>query len=139
MRKASHVQYDIEYHVVWTTKYRYKVLTGKVALRARELIRQRCNSMDVTIIKGSIGKEHVHILISCPPSISVSKIVQQIKGKTSRVLLSEYKELKKRYWGQHLWGVGYFCRSVGTVTQEIIKEYIENQQDEYEENFKIVG
>ena len=139
MRKASHVQYDIEYHVVWTTKYRYKVLTGKVALRARELIRQSCNSMDVTIIKGSIGKEHVHILISCPPSISVSKIVQQIKGKTSRVLLSEYKELKKRYWGQHLWGVGYFCRSVGTVTQEIIKEYIENQQDEYEENFKIVG
>ena len=139
MRKSSHVQYDIEYHIVWTTKYRYKVLTNKVALRTRELIRQSCNSMNVTIIRGCIGKEHVHILVSCPPSISVSKLVQQLKGKTSRVLLSEYKDLKKRYWGQHLWATGYFCRSVGTVTQEIIKAYIENQQDEYEENFKIVG
>ena len=138
MRKSSHVQYDIEYHIVWTTKYRYKVLTNKVALRARELIRQSCNSMNVTIIKGCVGKEHIHLLVSCPPSISVSKIVQQLKGKTSRVLLSEYRELRKRYWGNHLWATGYFCRSVGTVTREIIKEYIENQQDEYEENFKVL-
>ena len=139
MRKGSHVQYDIEYHIVWTTKYRYKVLVGKIAERARELIRQSCNSMEVTIIKGSIGKEHIHLLVSCPPNISISKLVQQLKGRTSRILLMEYKELKRRYWGQHLWSNGYFCRSVGTVTQEVIKEYIESQQDEYEENFKIIG
>ncbi len=139
MRKSSHVQYDIQYHIVWTTKYRYKVLVNKIALRAREIIRQCCNSMDVTIIKGSVGKDHIHILVSCPPNLSVSKLVQQIKGKTSRVLLNEYKDLKRRYWGQHLWSSGYFCRSVGTVTQEIIKEYIENQDDEYEETFKIVN
>ena len=138
MRKSSHVQYDIEYHIVWTTKYRYRVLSGKIALRVRELIRQSCNSMDVVILKGSVGKEHIHLLVSCPPSISVSKLVQQLKGKTSRVLLMEYKELKKRYWGQHLWASGYFCRSVGVITQNIIKDYIENQEDEYEENFKIV-
>ncbi len=139
MRKSSHVQYDIQYHIVWTTKYRYKVLVNKIALRAREIIRQCCNSMDVTIIKGSVGKDHIHILVSCPPNLSVSKLVQQIKGKTSRVLLNEYKDLKRRYWGQHLWSSGYFCRSAGTVTQEIIKEYIENQDDEYEETFKIVS
>ena len=139
MRKSSHVQYNIEYHIVWTTKYRYKVLDGKIALRVRELIRQSCNSMDVTIIKGSVGKEHIHLLVSCPPSLSVSRLVQQLKGKTARVLMQEYKELKKRYWGQHLWSVGYFCRSVGTVTENIIKEYIANQTDEYEENFKIVN
>lgn len=139
MRKSSHVQYDIEYHIVWTTKYRYKVLQGKIAERLREIIRQSCNSMNVTIIKGAIGKEHVHMLISCPPSISVSRIVQQLKGRTSKILMNENKELKKKYWGQHMWGVGYFCRSVGTVTQEIIKDYIENQTDEYEENFKIIG
>lgn len=91
------------------------------------------------ILSLQISKEHVHLLVSCPPSLSVSKLVQQLKGKTSRVLLSEYKELKKRYWGQHLWSTGYFVRSVGTVTQSTIKEYIENQQDEYEENFKIMG
>ena len=113
MRKISHVQYDIEY--------------------------QSCKSMEVNIIKGSIGKDHIHILASCPPSLSVSKLVQQLKGKTSRVLQSEYKELKKRYWGQHLWASGYFCRSVGTITQQTIKDYIEDQADEYEENFKIIG
>ena len=138
MRRASHVQYDLQYHLVWTTKYRYKVLNGKIAERTRELIRQSCKSMDITIIKGAISKDHVHVLISCPPSISISKIVQQIKGKSSRVLLQEYKDLKRRYWGQHLWASGYFCRSVGEITDKIIKEYIENQQDEFEENFKIV-
>lgn len=138
MRKSSHVQYDLQYHLVWTTKYRCKVLNGKIAERTRELIRQSCKAMDITIIKGAISKDHVHILISCPPSISISKIVQQIKGKSSRILLQEYRDLKRRYWGQHLWASGYFCRSVGVITDKIIKEYIENQQDEYEENFKIV-
>ena len=106
MRKSSHVQYDIEYHIVWTTKYRYKVLRGRIAERARELIRQSCNSMNVNILKGAIGKDHIHILVSCPPSLAVSKLVQLLKGKTSRVLLSENKELKRRYWGQHLWSSG---------------------------------
>ena len=138
MRKISHVQYDIEYHIVWTTKYRYRVLDGKIALRTRQLIRESCNSMDVTIIKGAIGREHVHILVSCPPSLSVSKLVQQLKGKTSRKLQQEFQELRKRYWGQHLWSTGYFCRSVGTVTRDVIKDYIENQIDEHDENFKIV-
>lgn len=124
MRKGTHAQYDIEYHIVWTTKYR--VLEGRIAERARELIRQSCNGMNVTIIKGTIGKEHIHLLISCQSSLSVSKIVQQLKGKSSRTLQMEFKELKKRYWGQHLWGSGYFSRSVGTVTKEIIKDYIEN-------------
>ena len=81
MRKTSHVQYDIEYHIVWTTKYRYKVLTGRIAERTRELIRQSCNSMNVVIIKGAISKEHIHLLVNFPPSISVSKLVQQLKGK----------------------------------------------------------
>ncbi len=138
MRKSSHVQYDIEYHIVWTTKYRYRILTGKIAERARQIIRQECNSMNITILKGSIGKEHIHVLLSCPPHLSVSKIVQQLKRKTSRVLLSEYRELKKKYWGQHVWGTGYFCRSVGAVTEAMIKDYIENQE-EYDENFKIIG
>lgn len=139
MRKGSHVQYDIEYHIVWTTKYRYRVLEKKIAERAREIIRQTCNSMNVTIIKGAIGVDHIHLLLSCPPSLSVSKIVQQLKGKTSKILQTEFVELRRKYWGRHLWGVGYFCRSVGTVTRDMIKDYIENQQDEYEENFKIIG
>ena len=139
MRKASHVEYDIEMHIVWTTKYRYRILTGKIAERCREIIRQSCNSIGVNIIRGSIGKDHVHVLISMPPSESVSKVVQLMKGRTSRILMSEYRELSKRYWGRHMWATGYFCRSVGEITKEIIERYIEEQQDEYEESFKIVG
>lgn len=137
-RKSSHAQYDIQYHIVWTTKYRYRVLRGKVAERARELIRQGCEARGITIIQGTIGKEHVHLLISCPPSLSVSQIAQYLKGRSSRLLQEEFKELKKRYWGQHLWAPGYFCRTVGTVTQEMIIEYIKEQRDDYEETFKIV-
>lgn len=136
-KKNSHAQYDIEYHIVWTTKYRYKVLNGKVAERARDLIRQGCEARGITIVRGAIGKEHIHMLISSPPNLSPSQIVQYLKGRSSRLLQEEFKELKKRYWGQHLWAPGYFCRTVGTVTEEEIKEYIENQKEDIKEIFKI--
>ena len=138
-KTGSHTQYDIEYHIVWTTKYRYKVLKGNVAERLRELIRQGCEARNITIIRGSIGKEHVHLLISSPPNMAPSQIIQYLKGRSSKLLQGEFKELKRKYWGQHLWAPGYFCRTVGTVTEEMIKNYIENQKDgKYEETFKIL-
>ena len=136
-RKGSHTVYDIEYHVVWTTKYRYKIIHGKIAERLRELLRQGCQANGITVVRGSIGKDHVHMLLSCPPTIAPSKIMQLLKGRSSRLLQEEFEELRKHYWGQHLWAVGYFCRTVGAVTEEMIKEYIENQQDESQETFKI--
>ena len=126
-RKGSHTVYDIKYHVVWITKYRYKVLNKAVGERLRELIRQGCETIQVTIVQGSIGKDHVHMLLSCPTTIAPSKMVQYLKGRTSKLLQEEFPELKKKYWGQHLWAVGYFCATVGAVTEETIKEYIESQ------------
>jgi putative transposase len=126
------------YHYVWVTKYRYHVLTGEVALRARELIRQTCLSRNITILSGSVGKDHVHILVSCPPSLSPSKIMQYIKGRSSRILQDEFPHLKKRYWGRHLWARGYFCATSGTVTEDMIRQYIENQPlDGPEDAFKV--
>jgi len=87
---------------------------------------------------GNIGKDHVHMLVSCPPKIAPSKLMQYLKGRSSKMLQEEFEELRKRYWGQHLWSVGYFCRTVGAVTEEMVKEYIENQkEDGVEETFKI--
>jgi putative transposase len=126
--KTSHAVYDIKYHIIWVTKYRYKVISGEIGKRLRDLIRQGCEARNITIVQGSIGKDHVHMLLSCPPSLSPSKIVQYLKGRSSRLLQDEYPELKKRYWGQHLWGRGYFCATVGSVTEETIKQYIENQE-----------
>lgn len=137
-KKGSHSVYEIKYHIIWVTKYRYKVLHGQIAIRLRELIRQGCESRGMTIIKGSIGKDHVHMLLSCPPSLAPSKIVQYLKGRSSRLIQEEFPELKKRYWGQHLWSRGYFCATVGSVDDETIKHYIENQEVSGGENvFKI--
>ena len=138
IKYGSPTVYEIQYHIVWTTKYRYKVLNGKRAERLRELLRQGCEARGIKIIRGSIGKDHVHMLISCPPSLAPSQMVQYLKGRSSRMLQDEFPELKKRYWGQHLWAVGYFCRTVGAVTEEMIKEYIEQQGEEkIDEIFKI--
>ena len=119
--------YDIKYHVVWSTKYRKKVLYGQVAERLRELIREICKRNEIDIIKGSISKGHLHLFISVPPFLSVSKLVQSIKGKTSFKLLSEFKELGRAFWGRHIWGRGYFAASSGNVTDEVIMEYIATQ------------
>ncbi len=128
-RKTSHSIYDIKYHVCWVTKYRYQVLKGNVAIRTRDLIKQICSSLDTQIISGSMGSEHVHLFISVPPNISVSRVIQKLKGITSRKIQQEFPEVKKRYWGQHLWARGYFAVSSGNITDEIWMEYIRDQKE----------
>ena len=137
-RKGSHTVYDIKYHFVWITKYRYPVLTGAVALRARELLRQGCEANNLRILKGSVGKDHIHMLLSCPTTMASSEIAQKLKGRTSRILQEEFPELRKRYWGQHMWGRGYFCGTVGEVDQKTIENYIEHQGEEDDDNFTVV-
>ena len=128
-RKSTHCIYDLKYHLVWITKYRKPVLSGEIGHRVRELVRLICASLDVEIIKGNIWQDHVHLLVSVPPTLSVSKLVQRMKGVTPRVLLQENKGLNKAFWGMHLWSRGYFVASVGDVTEEAIARYIEDQQE----------
>jgi len=126
-RKTAHSVYDIKYHLVWITKYRKKVLKGQVGLRLRELVRQICAANDVIIESGSVQADHVHLLVSVPPKLSVSKLMQLLKGRTSRKLLQEIEPLRREFWGRHMWARGYFAASTGNVTDEIIKQYIESQ------------
>jgi putative transposase len=139
-RTSGHAIYDVQYHLCWCTKYRYPVLRGEIQLRCRELLRQIAMTREVTIIRGSLAPDHVHMLVSAPPAIAPSKLVQYLKGRSSRKLQMEYEELRRRYWGQHFWARGYFCATVGTVTDELIKKYIEEQkwQDDGGKGFKIV-
>ena len=126
-RKTSHSVYDLKYHFVWITKYRKPVLFGNVGTRLRDLIREICKTMDIEIIKGHVSKDHVHLFLSIPPYHSVSQVIGRIKGKTSRKLLSENRQLAKKSWGRHLWARGYFVASSGNVTDEVIAQYIELQ------------
>ncbi|WP_339042590.1 IS200/IS605 family transposase [Candidatus Lariskella endosymbiont of Hedychridium roseum] len=95
--------------MVFCTKYRYRVLTGQVAIRTREVIREICAANYINIISGSMSPDHVHILALVPPSISISKAVQYIKGISSRKLLQEFALLRKRYWGTTSLGQRVFC------------------------------
>ena len=140
-RKTSHSTYDCKYHVVWITKYRKKIMYGVVAERVRELIRGICKEHDVEIIRGHVSQDHVHLFVSVPPHLSISKLVQYLKGKSSYKMLQENKQLSKMFWGRHLWGRGYFVATSGNVTDEVILEYIKSQDDGSETNdeFSIIG
>ena len=111
-RYGSHTVYQIEYHFVWVTKYRYKVLKGDVAERVRELVRETCEAFEIKIVQGVVSKDHVHIMVSCPPMLAPSEIMRRIKGRTSCKLFEEFPLLKKKYWGRHFWARGYFCATV---------------------------
>jgi putative transposase len=139
-RKTAHSVYDLKYHVVWITKYRKPVLHGQIAIRLRELIRQTCVTLDVYIISGHVSVDHVHLLVSVPPNLAVSDLMQRLKGRSSRRMLEEFGELNRQFWGRHLWARGYFAVSTGNVTDEIIKQYIESHGElppEEDGNFNI--
>jgi putative transposase len=140
-RTSPHSRYDIKYHFVWVTKYRKGVLTGAVGTRVRDLVREICRTHDIDILEGAVSRDHVHVLLSGQPNLSPSKIMQYIKGKTSRKLMMEFKHIQTQYWGRHLWARGYFVASSGNVTDEAIMEYIRRQDgtepDDGGDNFRV--
>ncbi len=141
-RTSAHTRFDLKYHFVWITKYRKAILGGPVGLRLRELVVEVCKTNDVEILQGHIAKEHVHLLVSVPPHLAPSKLMQYIKGQTSRKLAMEFKHIQKAFWGRHIWARGYFVASSGNVTDEVIREYIRLQEtDEPADggaNFRVV-
>lgn len=134
-RKGSHSLFDLKLHVVWITKYRKPVLSGEAGQRLRDIIRRICEELEVEILAGNVRLDHVHLLVSIPPKLSVSKLMQRLKGVSARRLLQSNKKLQKEFWGKHLWARGYFAVSSGNVTDDVIAEYIKNQ-DEIERRAK---
>ncbi len=136
--RGAHTILELQYHFVWKTKYGYPVLQGDVGLRLRTLVREICSRNDMNVIRGNVRADHIHILLSAPSHLSVGKMAQYLKGRTSYQLQREFPDLKRRYWGRHLWSRGYFCGTVGAVTEETIKHYIETQSDTPEKDeFKV--
>ena len=138
-RKSSHACYLLHYHFVFIPKYRKPVLRGDVGQRLRQLIREICRTMDIEILKGHIRPDHVHLLLEVPPKWSPSRVMQAIKGKSSHHLLRDYRQLRREFWGRHLWARGYFVASSGNVTDEVIARYIELQggDPQDDENFQV--
>ncbi|WP_438989839.1 IS200/IS605 family transposase [Polaribacter sp.] len=128
-RRNSHSITNLSCHIVWATKYRYAVLRGDVQNRCRDLLIQICNSENVHILKGVVSKDHVHMHVEFPPSLSISVLVKKLKGRSSRMLQQEFPNLNKQYWGRHFWAVGYGAWSSGKITDEMVQEYLEHHKD----------
>lgn len=125
-KSNNNVVYSCKYHVVWCTKYRRKVLTVPVEARLKDIIKQVFNEFKSELIEIEIMPDHVHLLVEVDPQPGIHRLVKNIKGRTSRILRLEFKQLKSRL--PTLWTNSYFVSTVGGAPLEIIKQYIENQK-----------
>ena len=129
-RKQAHCVYRCQYHVVWITKYRYKILVEGVKeyvlLKIKEV---RKYYPEIEYIEVNIQTDHVHVVVSFPPKYSIARIVQIIKMNTSRGLYEKFKFLRERYRTKHVWSIGYYVSTVG-LDEEEIKRYVKYQEKE---------
>ena len=138
--RCGHSVCDLKYHLIRVTKYRFAVLEGEVAIRCRDLIREICQAREVSVVRGAVSPDDVHLLVSAPPILAPAKLAQYLKASSSRRWQEEFPSPRKRYRGQHLWARGYFCARVGAVDEKTIKRYLEEQKwdDDGEGQFRIV-
>jgi putative transposase len=129
-RKLTHVYYKCDYHIVFTPKYRFRVLEGLVKAMVDHDIPVISQWKEVEIMEQNVQKDHVHIVCSIPPKVSVSDYMGILKGKLAVKLFQTYPSMKKKpYWGNHFWSKGYFVSTVG-LNEEMIKRYVKYQEDE---------
>ena len=129
-KKLSHVVYKCDDHIVWTPKYRFRVLFGEVKVLIENDIRMLCEWKGVEILELNVQIDHVHVVCSVPPKVSISELMGTLKGKLAIKLFKSYPKLKQKpYWGNHFWSRGYFVTTVG-VDEDVIRRYVIYQEGE---------
>ena len=127
-RAYAHTVSDLIVHIVWSTKYRYRVLQGDIQKRCREILKQISEAEDIVILKGVVSQDHIHMHINYLQSKSFSQILKKLKSRSSIKLQQEFPDLRKRYWCQYFWAIGYGCWSTGNITDEIVNEYLKHNR-----------
>lgn len=107
------------FHLVWKPKYAYSILTGRVKIECERVLRDIAGRHSLTLHALEVMPDHVHVSASFPPSLSASRVLQLLKGASSRELFRRFPRLRKTYWGGHLWSPGKFYRSVGAVNARL--------------------
>ena len=131
LRRASHCVYDTQYHLVWSPKYRKKILQGVIAECMRELLMEIAEAHDIVIEEMEVSVDHVHVFCSFLPRLSITQMITRFKSLSAREIFREHPQVKRQLWGGEFWEDGYFARTVGDkVTAEVIKKYIRNHQDD---------
>ena len=132
LKRTRTCVYNINYHFVWSVKYRRKVLSEEVEAYMRELIYQIAEDKGFTVDEFEAGNmDHVHLFVTAPPKLSPSLLIQYLKGITGRKIMERYPELKEQLWKGELWNHSYYVETVGDVSAETIRLYIENQTKHY--------
>ncbi len=127
-RKLSHTLWHCQYHIVWVPKYRFRILTGKVATEVERCIRAFSEQKKCEVVELNVQVDHIHLLVMVPPKISISDFVGILKGRTAIRVFNKFKELKNRpYWGNHFWARGYCVDTVG-LDEEKIRAYVKYQE-----------
>ncbi len=128
-KKLSHVVYQCKYHIVWTPKYRFKILNGVIKEFLEESIKMLCEWKKVDMLEMNIMDDHVHLIVEIPPKISISQLMGILKGKTAIKIFKSFPRLKKKlYWGNHFWSRGYCVSTIG-INEELIRRYVKHQED----------
>jgi putative transposase len=120
--------YSIQYHLVWCTKYRHRILSDEIENKLKEIIREISKDNNFTIEEIETDLDHIHMLIDCSPQHYIPNIVKALKGVSARLLFKEHPELKSMLWGGHLWNPSYFVATVSENTEEQIRDYIRSQK-----------
>lgn len=129
-KKLSHVVYKCDYHIVWVPKYRFRILKGHVKTMIEGDIRMLCEWKTCDVEELNVQINHIHLVVSIPPKISVSNLMGILKGKLAIKLFKSYPMLKEKpYWGNHFWARGYFVSTVG-IDEEVIKRYVKHQEEQ---------
>jgi putative transposase len=137
-RRTAHAAYDTAYHLVWSPKYRKKILQGAIAERVREMFAEIAEQYDITIDEMEVSIDHVHLFCSFPPRYSIAQVVTRFKSLSARAIFREYPQVKRQLWGGEFWEDGYFARTVGDkVTVEVIRQYIQHHRTEKESSLQI--
>ena len=124
--------YNINYHVVWSVKYRRKILTREVEEYLKTLVFQIAEDKGFTVHLFETGEgDHVHCFVSAPPKMSVTNIVKYLKGITGRKLSERFPEIRGKLWKGELWNHSYYVETIGSVSEENIRRYIEHQSKSY--------
>ena len=127
-KQLSHALWHCLYHIVWTPKYRYRILKGEIKTEVEHCIRAFSEQKGCIIEELNVQEDHVHLVIFVPPEVSISEIIGIMKGRTAIRLFNKYKKLKQRpYWGNHFWSKGYCVDTVG-LDAEMIKKYVKYQE-----------
>ncbi len=127
-QSLSHTRYNCTYHVVFIPKYRRKVMMERLKNEVAVTIKKVCELIGVKLVRGGVCKDHVHLYLSIAPKMSISMVMSKIKGKSALMIFDKHPDMRGKL-GRHFWARGYYVETVGDVNEEVIEEYIKNQEE----------